>query len=105
MKVLLDRWQFGVTITYHFLFVPLTIGRLRAGAVGHVLELPPDGRVRLADAGLVRVGAMAVQARAAHGLRSRALDAVVPGGLHRHAVPGQHVRLAVHRDGTPAMDR
>ena len=26
MKVLLDRWQFGVTITYHFLFVPLTIG-------------------------------------------------------------------------------
>ena len=27
MKVLLSRWQFGVTITYHFLFVPLTIGR------------------------------------------------------------------------------
>jgi cytochrome bd-type quinol oxidase subunit 1 len=26
MKVLLDRWQFGVTITYHFLFVPLIIG-------------------------------------------------------------------------------
>ena len=26
MKVLLSRWQFGVTITYHFLFVPLTIG-------------------------------------------------------------------------------
>ena len=25
-KVLLSRWQFGVTITYHFLFVPLTIG-------------------------------------------------------------------------------
>ena len=25
MKVLLDRWQFGVTITYYFLFVPLTI--------------------------------------------------------------------------------
>ncbi len=24
--VLLSRWQFGVTITYHFLFVPLTIG-------------------------------------------------------------------------------
>ena len=23
-KVLLDRRQFGVTITYHFLFVPLT---------------------------------------------------------------------------------
>ena len=39
------------------------------------------------------------------GLRARALDAVVPGGLHRHAVPGQHVRVAVHRDGTPAMDR
>jgi cytochrome bd-type quinol oxidase subunit 1 len=26
MKVLLSRWQFGITITYHFLFVPLTIG-------------------------------------------------------------------------------
>jgi cytochrome d ubiquinol oxidase subunit I len=26
MMVLLSRWQFGVTITYHFLFVPLTIG-------------------------------------------------------------------------------
>src|SRR5580700_5048312 len=26
MNVLLSRWQFGVTITYHFLFVPLTIG-------------------------------------------------------------------------------
>jgi cytochrome d ubiquinol oxidase subunit I len=26
MTVLLDRWQFGVTIVYHFLFVPLTIG-------------------------------------------------------------------------------
>jgi len=26
VTVLLDRWQFGVTIVYHFLFVPLTIG-------------------------------------------------------------------------------
>ena len=26
-------------------------------------------------------------------------------GLHRHAVPGQHVLVAVDRDGTPAMDR
>lgn len=26
MSVFLDRWQFGVTIVYHFLFVPLTIG-------------------------------------------------------------------------------
>jgi len=26
VTTLLDRWQFGVTITYHFLFVPLTIG-------------------------------------------------------------------------------
>ena len=26
MKPLLSRWQFGVAITYHFLFVPLTIG-------------------------------------------------------------------------------
>jgi cytochrome bd-type quinol oxidase subunit 1 len=27
MKVLLDRWQFGVTITYYFLFVPLCSSR------------------------------------------------------------------------------
>lgn len=26
MEVLLGRWQFGVTTTYHFLFVPLTLG-------------------------------------------------------------------------------
>ncbi|RIV18041.1 cytochrome ubiquinol oxidase subunit I [Alicyclobacillaceae bacterium I2511] len=26
LQVLLDRWQFGVTTVYHFLFVPLTIG-------------------------------------------------------------------------------
>lgn len=26
MTTLLDRWQFGFTIVYHFLFVPLTIG-------------------------------------------------------------------------------
>jgi cytochrome d ubiquinol oxidase subunit I len=26
VRELLDRWQFGVTIVYHFLFVPLTIG-------------------------------------------------------------------------------
>lgn len=26
MTEMLDRWQFGVTIIYHFLFVPLTIG-------------------------------------------------------------------------------
>jgi cytochrome d ubiquinol oxidase subunit I len=26
MTELLDRWQFGVTIVCHFLFVPLTIG-------------------------------------------------------------------------------
>ena len=25
-EVLLARWQFGVTTTYHFLFVPLTLG-------------------------------------------------------------------------------
>jgi hypothetical protein len=45
-------------------------GRLRTGAVGHVLELSPDSWVRLRDAGRVRVCA-----------------------------------VAVHRDGTPAMDR
>jgi cytochrome bd ubiquinol oxidase subunit I len=37
MKVLLDRWQFGVTITYHFLFVPLTIGLALLVAVMQVL--------------------------------------------------------------------
>ena len=26
VNVLLDRWQFGVRIAYHSLFVPLTIG-------------------------------------------------------------------------------
>jgi len=26
MTTLLDRWQFGITTVYHFLFVPLTIG-------------------------------------------------------------------------------
>ena len=25
-EVLLARWQFGITSTYHFLFVPLTLG-------------------------------------------------------------------------------
>ena len=37
MKVLLSRWQFGVTITYHFLFVPLTIGLALLMAVMQVL--------------------------------------------------------------------
>ena len=37
MKVLLDRWQFGVTITYHFLFVPLTIGLAFLVAIMQVL--------------------------------------------------------------------
>jgi hypothetical protein len=27
LKLLLDRWQFGVTITYQFLFVTLTRSR------------------------------------------------------------------------------
>jgi ABC-type multidrug transport system fused ATPase/permease subunit len=39
MKVLLDRWQFGVTITYHFLFVPLTIGLAFLVAIMQVLAL------------------------------------------------------------------
>src|ERR1700691_1255118 len=38
MKVLLDRWQFGVTITYHFLFVPLTIGLAFLVAIMQVLS-------------------------------------------------------------------
>jgi cytochrome bd ubiquinol oxidase subunit I len=37
VKVLLSRWQFGVTITYHFLFVPLTIGLALLVAVMQVL--------------------------------------------------------------------
>ena len=37
MKVLLSRWQFGVTITYHFLFVPLTIGLALLVAVMQLL--------------------------------------------------------------------
>jgi len=37
MNVLLSRWQFGVTITYHFLFVPLTIGLAMLVAVMQVL--------------------------------------------------------------------
>jgi cytochrome bd ubiquinol oxidase subunit I len=37
MKVLLSRWQFGVTITYHFLFVPLTIGLALLVAIMQVL--------------------------------------------------------------------
>ena len=36
-KVLLSRWQFGITITYHFLFVPLTIGLAFLVAVMQVL--------------------------------------------------------------------
>jgi cytochrome bd-type quinol oxidase subunit 1 len=37
MKELLSRWQFGTTITYHFLFVPLTIGLALLVAVMQVL--------------------------------------------------------------------
>src|SRR6201990_2026488 len=37
MKVLLSRWQFALTITYHFLFVPLTIGLALLVAVMQVL--------------------------------------------------------------------
>src|ERR1700684_4196344 len=37
MTVLLSRWQFGITITYHFLFVPLTIGLALLVAVMQVV--------------------------------------------------------------------
>jgi cytochrome d ubiquinol oxidase subunit I len=37
MNVFLSRWQFGVTIVYHFLFVPLTIGLAMLVAVMQVL--------------------------------------------------------------------
>ncbi len=37
MTTLLDRWQFGVTIVYHFLFVPLTIGLASLVAVMQTL--------------------------------------------------------------------
>jgi cytochrome bd ubiquinol oxidase subunit I len=36
-KVLLSRWQFGITITYHFVFVPLTSGLAFLVAVMQVL--------------------------------------------------------------------
>jgi cytochrome bd ubiquinol oxidase subunit I len=36
-KALLSRWQFGITITYHFVFVPLTIGLAFLVAVMQVL--------------------------------------------------------------------
>ena len=48
---------------------------------------------------------VAVQTRRAAGLRARALHSVAAGRLHRHPVRGQHVRLAVHRDGAAAVDR
>ena len=41
MKVLLDRRQFGVTITYHFLFVPLTIELAFLVAIMRVLAYRP----------------------------------------------------------------
>ncbi len=44
MNVLLDRWQFGVTIVYHFLFVPLTIGLALAGGGRCSPGLPDQGR-------------------------------------------------------------
>ena len=43
--------------------------------------------------------------RGRQALRTGALDALGAGGLHRLAVPGQHGRLDLHRDGTPALDR
>ena len=46
MKVLLDRWQFGVTITYHFLFVPLTIGLAFLVAIMQVLAYRRRDEVR-----------------------------------------------------------
>ena len=42
MMEMLSRWQFGVTITYHFLFVPLTIGLALLVAVMQ-LRLPAAG--------------------------------------------------------------
>jgi hypothetical protein len=36
--LLLSRWQFAITTTYHFLFVPLTLGTLNLrGLVGDLL--------------------------------------------------------------------
>ena len=44
MMEMLSRWQFGVTITYHFLFVPLTIGLALARRLGDVaVTLPTEG--------------------------------------------------------------
>jgi cytochrome bd ubiquinol oxidase subunit I len=44
MNVLLSRWQFGLTITYHFLFVPLTIGLVLLVAVMQTLAYRQQDR-------------------------------------------------------------
>ena len=41
MKVLLSRWQFGITTVYHFLFVPLTIGLSLLVAILQTLGTAP----------------------------------------------------------------
>jgi hypothetical protein len=69
-------------------------GRNRLPALVHTLSIC-----------VVSLDPVAVQTRRAAGLRARALHPVAAGRLHRHPVRGQHVRLAVHRDGAAAVDR
>src|ERR1700733_3218925 len=72
--------------------------------MGHLLGLPDHGGARVPDPGHVGLGAVAVPP-GGQALRTGALDALGTGGLHRLAVPGQHGRLDLHRDGAPALDR
>src|SRR6201986_3280682 len=72
--------------------------------MGHLLGLPDHGGARVPDPGHVGLGAVAVPP-GGQALRTGALDALGTGGLHSLAVPGQHGRLDLHRDGAPALDR
>ena len=93
MMEMLSRWQFGVTITYHFLFVPLTIGLALLVAVMQVLAYRTAGTTwdRLA-----RFFGDAVSHQLRHGHRDRHR----PGVPVRHelvgllGVRGQHLRRA-----------
>jgi hypothetical protein len=68
VNVLLDRWQFVVTITYHFLFVPLTIGLALLVAVMQVLAY------RRRDEAWDRLGQRTTTGAAAGRVPQRRLD-------------------------------
>ena len=109
MKVLLSRWQFGVTITYHFLFVPLTIGLALLVAVMQVLAYrkrdPVWERLTFSDdlaaaaanpaaaqsqAGTAQRGAAQQGGDAWHAWGGAAEEAVSSDAQAAH--PGQHQR-------------